>query len=80
MNSSNNDKPPAPRLLLVCLVIVFVIATLATAFALTLATSSTPAQTGVAARFWDHVLRYGWANGLAVSAVFAVLWLVQRRR
>ncbi len=80
MKPATNEKPRVTKLLLVSLAIVFVIATFATAFALTLVTDSTPAQTSVVARFWGHALRYGWANGLAVSVVFAVIWFLRRRR
>jgi len=60
---------------LVILGAVFVAATLVTAFALTLFSSSSGAP-GFFARFWQNALRYGWVCGVAVAAVF---WLMTTR-
>ena len=52
------------------LVAVFLVATLTTAFALTLATCSSPVTGGFIAGLFRNAYTYGWAAGLAVVVVF----------
>lgn len=59
-----------PSLLIPVLTAVFLVATLATAFALTLVSPASPANAGFLARFFRNAYTYGWAAGLAVVVVF----------
>jgi hypothetical protein len=52
------------------LIAIFLVATLATAFALTLVSSASPANAGFLTRFLRNAYTYGWAAGLAVVIVF----------
>ena len=59
-------------LLAVVLIGVFVIATLVTAFALTLS-APTLKPAGFVESLLSNAMQYGWAAGISVTAVFALL-------
>ena len=62
-----------PMTLAIILGAVFITATLVTAFALTLTTAPGAAGASFVSRLFASALRYGWAAGLAVSAIFFFL-------
>jgi hypothetical protein len=59
-----------PSVFIPVLLAVFLVATVATAFALTLVTGAQSANAGFFTRLVRHACTYGWAAGLAVVVVF----------
>lgn len=57
---------------------VFLVATFATGFALALMQAGSRSSAGFISDLWHHALHHGWAAGVAVTSVFAILHRFKR--